>query len=430
MKTLLSILFVLGFSYTYSQTENFKEFQQKCIDDKERPFVVYSPKNENTKSKKPLLVFLHGNISSPTIKKEPISYASQSPLVSVADKGNFYILFCYGQQKATWFDKVGSKMVLDEINFVKENFPIDENKVFLSGFSDGASGVFYFSMTYPEFFAGYIAMNGNVKIADKLSNKGLYPENMNNVPMFIINTKNDVLYPITQMQAATSYLKEYNPNIISKELEGMHDMSYIKQEEENFISFINQNTRKPFTEISFETSSLEPNQISWLKINSLDTLQEAKEWQKVYDIQIMNDKADFGIKYDYTYNSGKGLRVEGFKSQNVTAKKMGVEIGDIILKMEEDSISSPYDPYFYIAKKKAGQSTNLTILRNGTTQILEGKFNDGFLYPLFSNKNKSGKVKAIIIGRKLIVKTSRINKFDIDKDKLPSKIKKIIIEKE
>ena len=38
-------------------------------------------------------------------------------------------------------------MVLDEINFVKENFPIDENKVFLSGFSDGASGVFYFSMT-------------------------------------------------------------------------------------------------------------------------------------------------------------------------------------------------------------------------------------------------------------------------------------------
>ena len=46
MKTLLSILFVLGFSYTYSQTENFKEFQQKCIDDKERPFVVYSPKNE------------------------------------------------------------------------------------------------------------------------------------------------------------------------------------------------------------------------------------------------------------------------------------------------------------------------------------------------------------------------------------------------
>ena len=285
-------------------------------------------------------------------------------------------------------------------------------------------------MTYPEFFAGYIAMNGSVKIADKLSNKGLYPENMNNVPMFIINTKNDVLYPITQMQAATSYLKEYNPNIISKELEGMHDMSYIKQEEENFISFINQNTRKPFTEISFETSSLEPNQISWLKINSLDTLQEAKEWQKVYDIQIMNDKADFGIKYDYTYNSGKGLRVEGFKSQNVTAKKMGVEIGDIILKMEEDSISSPYDPYFYIAKKKAGQSTNLTILRNGTTQILEGKFNDGFLYPLFSNKNKSGKVKATIIGRKLIVKTSRINKFDIDKDKLPSKIKKIIIEKE
>ena len=144
----------------------------------------------------------------------------------------------------------------------------------------------------------------------------------------------------------------------------------------------------------------------------------------------MNDKADFGIKYDYTYNSGKGLRVEGFKSQNVTAKKMGVEIGDIILKMEEDSISSPYDPYFYIAKKKAGQFTNLTILRNGTTQILEGKFNDGFLYPLFSNKNKSGKVKATIIGRKLIVKTSRINKFDIDKDKLPSKIKKIIIEKE
>ncbi|MDO4880664.1 MAG: PDZ domain-containing protein [Capnocytophaga sp.] len=428
MKTLLFILSCIGFSSIYAQNGNFKEFQQKCSDEKERPFVVYSPTNENTKTKKPLLVFLHGNISSPMIKKDPVAYSKQSPLISVADKGDFYMLFCYGQQKATWFDKVGSQMVLDEIQFVKENFPIDENKVFLSGFSDGASGVYYFSMAFPDVFAGYIAMNGSVKIADKLTGSGLYPENMNNVPMYIINTKNDVLYPIGQMQAATEYLQKYNPNIIFKILEGEHFMSYIPQEQDNFISFIKQNTRKPFTEISWETKSLEPTQISWLKINKIDTLQQPQEWHQVYDYKIINDKADFGLKYDYTYNTGKGLKVEGFKSENATAKKMGVEKGDIILMMENDTITSPYDPYYYIAKKKAGDFTKLTILRNGETQIIEGKFNEGYPYRLFTNKQKSGKVKAFINGKKLIIKTSCINNIDIDKKKLPSKIKKVIIE--
>ena len=97
--------------------------------------------------------------------------------------------------------------------------------------------------------------------------------------------------------------------------------------------------------------------------------------------------------------------------------------------MEQDSISSPYSPLYYMARKRAGDSTSLTLMREEHPLILYGKFNAGYPYYLLNNKKPSGKIQGRIEGKYLYLKASCVADYQIDKRKLPRKIKKVILEK-
>ncbi|MDO4225637.1 MAG: phospholipase, partial [Bergeyella zoohelcum] len=384
----LFLLAVFIYGICFGQKGQFELLHHHCTDGVERPFVIYKPKNTDNKNKKPLLVFLHGSVSSPNIKKNPVEYAEKSPLITLADEGNFYLMFSYGQKGATWFDEVGNSMILSEIESIKQKFNIDENKIFLSGFSDGGSGVLYHSMTNPEPFAGFIALNGSLRVADKLGVFDIFPENMNRRPMYIINTKNDMLYPISQMTPTIEYLQKSNPNIIYKALDGNHEMSYLETEKPFILDFIRKNYRLPFSEFYWEFSDDKKNKFNGITATKSNNYTK-KNWHLPYSLKILNNKADFGIVFD---QNAKELKVESFKNPNSTAEKMGVKKGDIILKMEQDSMKNTYSPYIYLSKKQANDSTSLTINRDGEILELHGKFNAGKEYEVFTNKEPSAKL--------------------------------------
>ncbi len=420
------MLLLLISNFSSAQNGKFTQLSCKCSDGKERPFIVYAPNSLSENKAYPLLVYLHGAVSRPNIKKDPLAYMKKSELLSLADKGNFYVMFCYGQKGAAWFDAVGTNMVLNETAAAKKKFNIDKNKIFLSGFSDGGSGVFYMAMTNPFQFAGFIVMNGSIAVAQKLGEKEMFPENINNIPMYIINTGKDILYPLGQITPTIEYLKKYTRNITFKTPAGNHDMSYIKDEKDNLIDFIQKNTKPVFKEFTLETKPLQETVFCFNNIK-IDTAQQNKKWHQVYELRAFNRKAKFGLKYDYSYK-GKGLKVKGFKYDNCTAQKMGVKINDIVIMMGNDTVKSPYTPFYYLMKKKAGDAASLTILRGNEQKTIEGKFNDGFYYKVLRSSNQSGKIKVIIKDKKLILNTSRIASMDIDFDQLKDfKIRKVIL---
>lgn len=419
MNNKIAFIFIVFFSISlFSQQGNYVEKLYKCVDGVERPYILYTPNSIQKGEKVPLIVFLHGAISSKKIKKNPLEYIKKSKLIQLADKGKFNLMFSYGQRGATWFDSVGQDMVISEIKtIINENNSINAEQVFLSGFSDGASGVYYFSMTKPEIFAGFIAMNGHFSVANKLGKSQLYPENMNDKPFYVINTKGDLLYPSAKVKPIIKELKSYNKNIVFKELDGNHEMSYLPNEHDNIINFINQNKLNFVNNFSWETADAISNEFQWLKISEIDTLAASKKWHHDYKLTLFNDKASFGMGYDYSYR-GKGLKVSKFKNDTVTAKRIGVLEGDIILMMEKDSIKNPYSPYYYLANKLAGEPTELTILRDGEEKIVKGNFNKGFDYELYNLGKKSGKV---IVKQKddiINISSSAVKQIEINFDKL------------
>ena len=201
-------------------------------------------------------------------------------------------------------------------------------------------------------------------------------------------------------------------------------MGYLPEEQSALVDFIKNHTRQPLTHIVWETSNIgKINRIGWLNLKSLALEQERAPWHTLYPkVTIQNNKADLGIKYDYTYK-GKGLRIAGFKNDTVTAKRLGAKEGDILLALERDSISSPMAPMLYTAQKKAGDPTELTVLREGATLVLKGNFNQGYPYALLKHQHKTAKIEAEIRGKELYVRTSRIGAYEIDRKQTPVKIK-------
>lgn len=426
MKILLT-LFTLLLTQVYSaQNSSFSEFNYSCIDQVSRPYIVYTPKKIAPNQSLPLLIYLHGSVSSPNLKSDPLGYMKKSKLIELAEEGGFYLMFSYGQKGATWFNHVGTDMILGEVEQVKKSFNVNADKVFLIGFSDGGSGVIYQSMTHPTAFAGFIALNGSLNVAQKLGEAPMFPENNNHLPMYIVNTQNDMLYPINQIKPTIEYLEKYNPNINFVTPKGNHEMSYLKDLTPEILKFIHSNTRRVPYEIRWESTQIGSG-YSWLKMAEVDTLQSPKSWHNPYYLEVFNDKANYGIEFDYSYH-GKGLKIAKFTSENSAGKKIGLQQGDVVLKMENELMESPYSPYIYLANKRAGDPTSITVLRNNQELVLNGKFNEGLPYTIFSENPHSGKVIASIDGKTLDIKTSRVSSINLDWETLkPLNIKKIIL---
>jgi phospholipase/carboxylesterase family protein len=247
---------------------------------------------------------------------------------------------------------------------------------------------------------------------------------MNQKPLYILNTTEDILYPLDQIIPAVDFLKRDNPHIVFRTPKGNHFLSYLPEEQTSLVTFIKENTRKPLTHIVWETANISKiNSIGWLRLSALSLDQAPASWHVPYPkVRIENNKADLGLKYDYTYQ-GKGLKVAGFKNDTVTAKRLGVKQGDILLSLERDSITSPMSPMLYMAKKKAGDPTQISVLREGTPLTLKGNFNAGYPYLLLKQPEKTAKIEAELIGRRVYMRTSRVADYQIDRVQAPVKIK-------
>lgn len=396
----------------------FKHFEYKSDDGQVRPYILYIPKNLEQSKKHPLIVYLHGAVSATTLRINPLESAQKSPFVKLADEGGYYVLFPYGQKGATWFDTNGVNMVLAEINKVKNDFPINEDKIFLSGFSDGGSGTLYFAATQSSLFAGFIPLNGSLAVAAAIGESPVYLENLNHKPLYIVNTQSDMLYPVRLMQPTIDKIKEYHTDVIFRTPEGNHDMSYFPTISSELRAFIDTHQRHPIAVISFESADDFSNQFAWLKITKRHSEAIAKEWHTPYQLKMRNDKASFGMVLDASY-SGKGMRVSSFSKKGSVAEKMGVQIGDIILKMEDIELDHRYAAFNYLSTKKAGDTTSMTVERNGQQLILSGRFPEGYEYQVFAKQPVSAKVKAKIIEEQLHIDTSRVAELQIDFSQLP-----------
>ena len=133
------------------------------LDGKPHTWFTHVPsgiKKDQTE-KVPLLVFFHGGSDNPA------EAAEMSKFHELGEKEGFITVYPWGVNKTQWNcnmdesepDDVGFAVAL--IKHMIANYPVDEGRVYLSGFSNGAAHAQAVAMVHPELIAGICHINSN-----------------------------------------------------------------------------------------------------------------------------------------------------------------------------------------------------------------------------------------------------------------------------
>ncbi|MBU2062212.1 MAG: dienelactone hydrolase family protein [Bacteroidetes bacterium] len=204
-------------------------------------YLIREPKV--TLEKNPVIVLLHGYGSN---EADLFSFATELP-------ENYYIISArapYDMQynSYAWYainfdadqnkfsDNEQAKTSRDAIlNFVDEliaNYPIDKDNVVLAGFSQGAILSYAIALSHPERISKVIALSGYIN--DEIFSENYKNNDFSNLKIFHSHGTVDQVIPIDWARKSTPLLKQLNIDATYKEYPVGHGVS-----PQNFYDFKN-----------------------------------------------------------------------------------------------------------------------------------------------------------------------------------------------
>ncbi len=290
------------------------------------PFVYYIPEDYDPHQSKPLLIYLHGLVGVPDFIEDQLSYAEENYFTK-HNYNEWFLLYPMSNEECMWWDKTGTENLEYQIRFLKDRYNIDDNRIFVTGFSDGGSGSFHLALNNPDDYASFYPLNGMLSVGSAVNGLPVYVPNMMNRYSRVINTDLDGLYPASEMRKIMDLAISAGADIFYKEYWGIgHDFKYAEDEIPQILADMKLHPRNPFRqEIYWETSLLDYGKCDWLEILELDTLKLAEDWHVQYNLELLNKRMSFGFYNDQDMK-GPGARVTDIVENSAVAL-MGIKTG-------------------------------------------------------------------------------------------------------
>jgi predicted esterase len=176
---------------------------------------------------------------------------------------------------APWWTDAQIDNLRSILDTLKRTYNIDENRVALSGVSDGATAAYYVAMRDTTPYANFEPLNGFIMVLgnESLGIEGdLYAGNLRNKPFFTVNGALDPLYPAAVVGRYTEKLEksgvaiDYHPRS-----EGVHSTAWWPDVKDSFESFVREHPRSPIPDrVTWETDRVDRrNRAHWLVIDKL-----------------------------------------------------------------------------------------------------------------------------------------------------------------
>ena len=207
----------------------------------EMPFRVCVPKSWDGKKKLPLVMFLHGgwNTESSYLDEndklmvhlaDEHDYLLVSPLGAHSSYGNRLLLPAgFGKDKETQEvlekrnspelmreQELSEKDVINVLEIVLKNYPVDRKRLFLCGHSMGSGGTWYIGGKYASYWRALAPMSGPF-----VTREGYPWARLKQMPIFM----SEGLRAGASLQASHNlrdFTKEYGLNLQYKEVDGDH----------------------------------------------------------------------------------------------------------------------------------------------------------------------------------------------------------------
>jgi pimeloyl-ACP methyl ester carboxylesterase len=183
----------------------------------------------------PLIIYLHGGIGSPLTTKGEKAYEMLLPL---ADTFSLFLASPSGNRFAPWWSAAGLYRIMQTLRYMTLHYPINPDKVFLAGVSDGATGCYAVANTMCGPFAGFIAVSGFGGMLPQMGIQ-LFPSNIMQRPIYNVNAGKDRIYPIEEVRKFLDWLTNSGVAIERKEYpDELHGFDYRGKEFGKLASLI------------------------------------------------------------------------------------------------------------------------------------------------------------------------------------------------
>lgn len=211
---------------------SFKELEDM---EKNRFTLGYStPKHFNNKEMFPLIIYLHGGIGTTRTDKGKEAW---NMFQFLQDSMDLFIASPSANRECPWWTEAGLNRILISLRYMTLHFPIDPDRIFLAGVSDGGTACYAAANQTSSLFAGFFAISG---FGAAVQNFGiqLQPQNLIQENIYNINADNDKLYPISYVNQFLTSLKSQGVNIKSKVYKNeLHGFDY-KHKETNELLYL------------------------------------------------------------------------------------------------------------------------------------------------------------------------------------------------
>jgi len=237
-----------------------------------------------------------------------------------------------GWRDAPWWSDQQTASLRAILEDVKRDYNVDENRVFLSGVSDGATGLYYIATHDTTPYAALLPLNGHylvLRSPELELRSSIFLNNLRNKPFFVVNGGRDPLYPTSIVEPSLGHLSRNGVRLTYQpQPDAGHDTSWWPSVKDAFERFTRAHPRVPLPDtLTWEVSETKTwNRAHWLVIDSLgSTPGDARD---LADVNLSGGAPIFP--------NGKSGRVDLERAGNtVTVKSRGVKAFTLLLSPDQ-----------------------------------------------------------------------------------------------
>jgi poly(3-hydroxybutyrate) depolymerase len=220
----------------------------------------------------PLRVSLHGGVgrAAPGPNDPPAR-----PLTNRIPSAGELVLHPRAWSGSEWWTPGQVANITRLVDHIRHDYNVDESRTYVTGISDGGTGVYFFAMRAATLWSACLPLNGQPLVLanpDSGTEGQFFAANLANCPLHVVNGGRDPLYPAASVEPLVAMFRRGGVAVDFQVYpEAGHDVSWWPQERSKFDAFLAAHTRVSHpNRISWETDRTDRgNRFRWLVIDRL-----------------------------------------------------------------------------------------------------------------------------------------------------------------
>ena len=237
--------------------------------------VVDIPTDYDPSRQWPLQVQLHGGVGR---QAPPRGQPPRRPLGANRIPGESQIyLHPRAWDGVEWWRAAQVDNIFGLLDAIKRRYNVDESRVYVTGISDGGTGVYFLAMQAATAWSACLPLNGHPAVLANPAvgaDSQLYATNLANCPMYLVNGGRDRLYPAASVAPFVELIRRAGASVeFHVHPEAGHDTSWWSVERPLYERYLADHPRVAHpVSLSWETDQVDRyNRIRWLVIDQLGT---------------------------------------------------------------------------------------------------------------------------------------------------------------